>query len=308
MRLSRPNWPLAAILLVALARSATAEPPRVVASIKPIHSLIAGVMAGVGVPALLVPGAASPHTYTLRPSDARMLETARIVFWVGPSMESFLVKPLDALAGHAERVELDRAAEVTVLPAREGGPWEPDADAPPLPPGTAHVDGHLWLDPENAKAIVRLAADRLSALDPVNAARYAANARDVEGRLNELDRTLRAQFFSLSGRSFVVFHDAYQYLERRYALSAVGAISVDPGRLVGARRIRDIRARIVASHAACVFGEPEFQPALLATVTEGTGAHAGVLDDLGVRVPPGPGLYFTVMRGVAQSLTDCLGR
>src|SRR5665213_1969117 len=119
MRLSRPNWPLAAILLVALARPATAEPPRVVASIKPIHSLIAGVMAGVGVPALIVPGAASPHTYTLRPSDARKLETARIVFWVGPSMESFLAKPLDALAGHAERVELDRAAEVTVLPARD---------------------------------------------------------------------------------------------------------------------------------------------------------------------------------------------
>jgi len=295
-----------AALSWAIPGAAFADPPAVVASIKPIYSLIAGVMAGVGKPVLIVHGAASPHTYALRPSDARALDAAQLVFWAGPSMESFLAKPLPALAGRAEIVELDRAPGIHTLPARIGGVWEPDLDAPaPAGPGT--VDGHLWLDIDNAKAIVRLAAERLSALDPGNAASYAANARDLESRLDALDRELRADFMPVAGKPFVVFHDAYQYLERRYALTAVGAISVDPDRQPGARRIEEIRAKIKATGAACVFGEPQFTPALLNTVTAGTGAHAGTLDDLGTDIPDGPELYFRLMRGVARALTDCLG-
>jgi zinc transport system substrate-binding protein len=295
-----------AALSWAIPGAAFADPPAVVASIKPVYSLIAGVMAGVGKPVLIVHGAASPHTYALRPSDARALDAAQLVFWVGPSMESFLAKPLPALAGRAEIVELDRALGIHTLPARIGGVWEPDLDAPaPAGPGT--VDGHLWLDIDNAKAIVRLAAERLSALDPGNAASYAANARDLGSRLDALDREVRADFMPVAGKPFVVFHDAYQYLERRYALTAVGAISVDPDRQPGARRIEEIRAKIKATGAACVFGEPQFTPALLNTVTAGTGAHAGTLDDLGTDIPDGPELYFRLMRGVARALTDCLG-
>jgi zinc transport system substrate-binding protein len=306
MRLKCLAFALAAFLSGAMPQAALAEPPAVVASIKPVYSLVAGVMAGLGTPALIVHGAASPHTYSLRPSDARALEAARLVFWVGPSMESFLAKPLQALSGQAEIVELDRAPGVVTLPARVGGVWEPDLDAPaPAGPGT--VDGHLWLDIDNAKAIVRIAAERLSALDPANAARYAANARDLESRLGALDQELRADFFPLAGKPFVVFHDAYQYLARRYALDTVGAISVDPDRQPGARRIGEIRAKILASHAACVFGEPQFTPALLGTVTAGTGARAGTLDDLGTAIPDGPELYFRLMRGVAAALADCLG-
>ncbi len=126
-------------------------------------------------------------------------------------------------------------------------------------------------------------------------------------RLGALDQELRADFFPLGGKPFVVFHDAYQYLARRYALDTVGAISVDSVRRPGAGRIEEIRAKIVASHAGCVFGGPQSTPALLNTVTAGTGAHAGTLDDLGTDIPDGPELYFRLMRGVAHALTDCLG-
>src|SRR5271154_1557440 len=197
-----------AALSWAVPGAAFADPPAVVASIKPVYSLVAGVMAGVGKPVLIVRGAASPHTYSLRPSDARALDAAQLVFWVGPSMESFLAKPLLALAGRAEIVELDRAPGINALPARMGGVWERDLDAPaPAAPGT--IDGHLWLDIDNAKAIVHLAAERLAALDPGNAVRYAANARDLESRLDLLDQELRADFMPIAGKPFVVFHDAY---------------------------------------------------------------------------------------------------
>ena len=304
----RHKWLILGLAALAVAASpARAAPPQVVASIKPLHSLIAGIMAGVGTPTLIVNGAASPHTYALRPSDARALAAAKLVFWIGPSMESFLVKPLAALSGGAEVVELDHAAGVTVLRAREGGVWEPDADAPPLA-GTDTIDGHLWLDIGNARAIVRVAVARLAALDPANAERYGANARDFEAKLDALDQEMRADFFPLAGRPFVVFHDAYQYLEHRYALDIVGAISVDPDRPIGARRIAEIRAKLVSSGAHCVYGEPQFTPALLATVTDGTGARAGTLDDLGTGLPDGPGLYFSLMRNIAGALSDCLAR
>jgi len=291
---------------------AVAAPPEVVVSIKPIHSLVAAVMAGVGTPALIVAGGTSPHLFTLRPSDAEHLASARIVFWIGPIFEGFLTKPLAALAGRADIVELDRAPEITLLPAREGGLWEPHADelahhhANQRAAADTEMDGHLWLDPANAKAIAALAAAQLAAVDPANAARYRENAAALSGRLEALDAMLDARLRPLRERPFVVFHDAYQYLTRRYGLAAVGSVTVSPARPPSARRIAAIHAKIVALQARCVFREPQFPPRLVDTVMAGTAARSGVLDPEGADLAPGPDLYFALMRGLADALADCL--
>ena len=98
--------------------------PRVVVTVKPLHSLVAGVMAGVGEPDLLIRGAGSPHTYSLKPSDAHLLENAQVVFWVGEPLETFLAKPLAALGARAHIVELMRVPGITLLPGRAGGSWD----------------------------------------------------------------------------------------------------------------------------------------------------------------------------------------
>lgn len=284
----------------------------VAASIKPVHSLVAGVMAGVGEPWLIVDGANSPHTYNLRPSDAERLRHARLIFWVGPVLEGFLAKPLQALASGAAIVELDRAPGMALLRARSGGLWEADAEPPQQEFGgeavPADSDGHLWLDPSNAKVIVDLAAARLAVLDPAHAERYAANAAELDRRLSVLEDRLRAQLAPLRHVPFVVFHDGYQYLERRYGLNAIGSITIDPEHQPGARRIADIRRKIQATGARCVFAEPEFTPALVETVVAGTGARMATLDGLGAAIPAGPELYFTLMDGLGRALADCLGR
>ena len=127
MQTLRPSLVGAVSLLAILggggARGAPAEID-VVASIKPVHSLVAGVMEGVGEPALLVKGTGSEHSYSLRPSEARALEQAEVVFWVGETMETFLLKPLRALAGNAKVIELSRTPRLTLLGTREGGMWE----------------------------------------------------------------------------------------------------------------------------------------------------------------------------------------
>jgi zinc transport system substrate-binding protein len=292
------------------ASPALAAPPKVVVSIKPIHSLVAGVMSGVAEPALIVAGSASPHTYSLKPSDARQLEAADVVLWIGPVFESFLVKPLGALASRAEVVELDRAPTIALLPARAGGTWEADPDEHPQSRSASSLqeDGHLWLDPTNAKAIVRLAVDRLSARDPGDARRYAANGAALERRIDALDERLRQRLEPVRHVPFVVFHDAYQYLERRYGLAAIGSITVEPEHPPGAKRLQAIREKVLQAGARCVFSEPQFEPRLVQTVIAGTRAGTGVLDPEGAALPRGVGLYFTLMDHLADGLVACLGR
>src|ERR1700724_1294213 len=136
---------VAAALLAAAAppSPADAATPKIVVGTTPTHAPVAGVMAGIGEPALIVAGGSSPHVYSLRPSDARKLEAADIVFWVGPIFEGFLTKPLAALAGKAEIVELDRAPGITLLPAREGGAWEAGAHDHEPAASALEQDGHL---------------------------------------------------------------------------------------------------------------------------------------------------------------------
>lgn len=306
----RRSGEVAAVLLVALLlpSRAVAAAPDVVVSIKPIHSLVAGVMAGVAEPQVIVAGGSSPHVYSLRPSDARKLEAAQLVFWVGPILEGFLEKPLTSLAGKAEIVELDRSPSLTLLPARHGGDWEADEDEHTHVASAAEQDGHLWLDPANARAIVQLAEIKLAALDPANAAHYASNAALLARRLDALDAQLRQRLAPVRGRPFVVFHDAYQYLERRYNLAAIGSITVSPEHQPGAQRIQAIRAKVAALGAACVFSEPQFEPRLVQTVIEGTQARTGVLDPEGASLHAGAELYFTLMDGLADGLVTCLAQ
>jgi zinc transport system substrate-binding protein len=310
------------VLLVAVhppSSARAAEVPRVVASIAPVHSLVAGVMRGVGMPTLLIKGGASPHTYSLRPSDAKALASARLIFWVGEDLERFLDRPLRTLGRDARKVALMEAKGVTVLKLRQGGIWgqhihghdeEERAEAHGEEHGEHHHehghDPHIWLDPHNAKAMTAAIAAALVAADPANAAAYRANAARVAGRLDALDRELARTVAPVRAFHFVVFHDAYQYFERRYRLSAAGAITLDPGRTPGARRVAAIREAIRMRHARCVFAEPQFQPSLVTTVIEGSGARAATLDPLGASIKPGEEAYFILMRQLSRDLTDCL--
>ncbi|MGE0723278.1 MAG: zinc ABC transporter substrate-binding protein [Alphaproteobacteria bacterium] len=303
---------LAGLLLgIAAAPVAAVE---VVASIKPIHSLVAGVMEGAGAPSLLVDGAQSPHTFALRPSDARRLAAADVVVWVGPTLESALAKPIGALARKAAIVTLSASADLSVLAARSGGGWSGDGHAHGNDHGHDHGhshvagedDGHLWLDPANAQAILSVVAEALAGRDPARADLYRANAARRSAAIAALDASLRQRLDPVADRPFLVFHDAYQYLERRYGLNAVGAIAVSPDRKPGARRIRELRRRVAGADVRCVFSEPQFDPTVVATVLEGTGARTAVLDPLGAAIANGPELYPTLMRMIAGTIVGCL--
>jgi zinc transport system substrate-binding protein len=316
----------------ALAPARAAEPVRVVVTIKPLHALVAGVMEGVGEPALLISGGGSPHSYALKPSEATALRKAQVVVRVSEHLESFLDRPIKSLAKDAKVVTMDDLDGVTLLEPREGGVWdehdhdheeqehEAHGQAAEAEGGHDHDqehagehgreheehNPHLWLTPANARVLVDAMAKTLAEADPGNATRYQANAKAMHAKLAALDAELRAATKPLAGKPYVVFHDAYHYFEDRYGLSAAGSITVSPERQPGAKRLTEIRDKIKSLDAVCVFAEPQFEPKLINTLIEGTSAKRGVLDPLGAALPAGPALYFELMRGLATSLSACL--
>lgn len=295
--------PVVALFVALCAPAAAASPPRVVASIPPIHSLVAAVMAGVGAPTLLVRGGASPHGYAMAPSDAAAIQEADALFWVGPQLETFLGRPL-ASRRDLRLVTLIELPGLTLHATREGGVF--DGHGHREASEGASVEPHIWLDPHNAKAIVAAAVRTLGDIDPANAGTYAANGGRLAARLDALDRELAAVLAPVQEIPFVVFHDAYQYIERRYDLAVAAAITVAPDRMPGARRLREVQDRIRAAGAACVFAEPQFEPDVIRTVIEGTSARVGTLDPLGTALEPGRDLYFAMMHALAGSLLRCL--
>jgi zinc transport system substrate-binding protein len=304
---------------------AAQDAPSVVVSIKPIHALVASVMAGVAEPDLIVEGNASPHAWTLKPSQAAALAEADLVVWVGEGLESYLAAPMQSLVPAGHGLELADLPSIGLLPVREGGVWEPHHHEGEEHADDEHVeeehaeeehaegehahggyDPHLWLDPQNAIAIATSVAARLVELDPAHADAYGANLAALTDRLERLDAETAARLAPLRDRPFIVFHDAYQYFEHRYGLAGAGSITLDPEQTPGAARLAAVRERLAAGGIVCAFAEPLFDQSLLETAVEGSGVRIATLDPEGVDLAPGPELYFELVGHVADTMANCL--
>ena len=296
---------------------------RVVASIKPVHSLVSAVMAGVGKPHLLIRGKASPHTFTMRPSDAAAIADANIVFLIDEAMETALAGAIESLGGKARVIALADAEGLVRKPLREGGAFEADPhhdhdrehakkeagghrDHEDHDREHGAFDMHVWLDPVNAWTMARAIAHTLSAADPANAAKYEANARALLPRLDELTEQISADVAGVRGKPFIVFHDGYRYFEDRFGLNAVGSAVVSAERSPGVKRLRHLRAKVRELGVVCVFDEPQFNKRIVSVILEGTQVRSATVDPLGAAIEDGPGLYFTLLRNMAASFKSCL--
>ena len=306
----------AALFLVASFQAqAVAAAPEVVVSIKPVHSLVAGVVGDVKpAPKLLVPGTASPHLYQMRPAEAQMLKNADLVIWIGEALETFLERPIETLGEDAVALALHEAAGMRLLPNREGGIWDHDEEAEVHMDehddhGHEHdeFDMHLWLDPDNAKRIVTVVADALSRIDPANSEVWRSNADKTAMRIDSTEAQLRRRLAPVQGRPFVVFHDGYGYFEHAFDLEGFGAVAVDPSRPIGAKRLAELREALEHHEVACVFTEAQFEPKLVQTLIEGTKVSTAVLDPIGATIEAGPDAWFKIMEDLGTAFVQCLG-
>lgn len=317
------SFPIIIATLITLLASPALSAPRLVVTIKPIHALATQVMAGVGTPVLLLKSAASPHAFTLKPSQATALNRADLIIMVDPNLERFLLKTIASLSAGTRVLTLSEIEGITRIRTRTHAQWHKQTDddheenhgkhnKEATSPGDTHnhgtFDPHLWLDPDNAKKIVTALADVLSVIDPKHATQYAANARTTRLGLIRLEHRLRKQLNPVKSAPYFVFHDAYHYFEHHFGLNAKGALTLSPDIKPGARRIYDIRKKIKRDHIKCVFAEPQFSKGAISAVLENTPARLGVLDPIGVSIQQGAQAYNDMMIGLARAITDCLSK
>nr|WP_245680794.1 zinc ABC transporter substrate-binding protein [Veronia pacifica] len=363
--------------------SALASAPKVAVDIAPVHSLVAQVMEGVGQPDLLIRPEASPHDYSLKPSEARALSQADIVFWMSEGLTPWLEKPLDTLASKAVKVEMLEVAGTTTYEFREGATFEAhdhhDEEGHHDDEGhhaehkddhhdddhhkdehhkkdehhakhkddhhekdghhdddhhdkkghhekeghhakhddDHHGDGHeghnhegedphAWLDPVNAKVWVKKISEELIEHDPKNKAAYESNTEKTLARLDRIIANIDQETKKLDKVNFIVFHDAYQYFERRFGVEASGAISIGDAQDPSPARVAEIRDLVKKLNITCVFSEPQYNPGLINSVFEGTSVkNIGVMDPLGANIGTGKDQYEKLLDSMVNSLVGC---
>lgn len=387
------------VALLGTTLSAQAEAPNVAVDIAPVHSLVSKVMEGVGTPDLLMQPTVSPHGYALRPSEARALQNADVVFWIGPKLTPQLEDIIDSLAGDAHALALldlkatvrhdYRSSEDFKIASEDGHDdhddhghddhGHDDHDDHEKEDDHAHdehghddhedhakhddhddheehghddhdehghddhddhdghedakhddhddhddhghdehghddheghdhsgTDSHAWLDPQNAQIWLGMIAEELAEVDPDNADTYAKNAAAAQAELAALEEELAAKLVSVSDTGFVVFHDAYQYFEKRFGLKAAGAIRVGDASAASAARLREVRDTLKDNNIGCIFSEPQFPDSLVASVSEGLDIQTAELDPLGANQEVGPALYVNLISALGDNFVDCL--
>lgn len=306
------RWLAILFLILAWAAPAGAS-PRVIVSVVPLHSIVAAVMGRTGSPELLLKGSLSEHRASFTPAQIAALGKADLVFIAGRGLESKLAQLSGSEAVNSKTfIALAEAPGVSSLPIREGGAWEPHADdgdhdtTNAAAEGVLTADPHVWLDPENAKAMAMAVAEELTRADPGQTEAYAENLKAFAAAADAVSRDVAAELAPVKLRPFIVFHDAYQYFERRFGLLAVGSITDVSARAPSAERLKAIRDKLAASHAVCVFREPQYDARTVDAVVEGSGAKSGVLDPLGAGLEPGPLAYGQLLRNLAGALRACL--
>ncbi|MBY7649161.1 MAG: zinc ABC transporter [Candidatus Liberibacter europaeus] len=283
---------------------AMANSLRVVASIKPVHSIVSSIMYGVGNPILLVKDNSSPHEYSLRPSDGIMLDNADLIFWIGSEIESFLEKPLSSFNKTSNIITLSNSPNLhKILLHKKKPSWldfgnykRGDHDH-----GSEIYDMHLWLDPTNTKHIAHVIAMELIKKDPYNQKVYEQNEKEFVVKLEKLDKLLYEILQPVLEQKIVVFHGAYHHFKSHYGINITESVmprSVSPG----AKSFRRIKDGIISGNVSCVFYEPEFDSKIIKSITDDTGVNVGILDPEGILLPAGPNLYFHLMEDLARSI------
>ena len=304
---------------------------KVVTTIQPLHSLISNVMGNKGKLDLILEGTASPHSFTLKPSHAKMLENADAIFWIDKDLESFLEKPLKSIPKKAKVVHLMDISGLEIHKFREkniyGGHDDHDKHGHKEDKhddhdkhghkedkhddhdkhGHAHAHGefdvHIWLDPNNAKVIVKEVANQLATLDSKNSDFYKENSKKT---INKLDNLINKIDKSINKKaSFVTFHDAYQYFEKRFGVEALGALTINTDIQPGAKQIEEIQHLVEDKNIKCIFSEPQFNPKLINMIAKSSGAKTGVLDPHGSSYKPGNDLYFNLINDLYENLNKC---
>lgn len=291
---------LAALLILLYSASAVqAKTIKVLVDIAPLHSLVSMVMEDTGQPDLLLPAHASAHHFSMRPSQARLLADADVIFWVGPSLTPWLDDGIAALfQGHPVAMLGNEAQTFRAEHDDHEGEAHDEEDA------HGHtIDPHAWLDPKVATIWLGRIADELSALDPDNSASYAKRAGEAQKKIEAMGKDIADKLAPFQGQPYLTDHDSFQYFEKRFGLTFAGAITDGDDAPPSAAHVEEL---IETAHQARCFIATSPNP-ITRTIMDGARIETSfTLDPLGRMMKPGSDLYPTLMLNLTETIQSCM--
>jgi len=286
-----------------LAAPVAADPPQVLADTRVTGALVQQVLGDLGEVEVLLDKGSDPHDFQLRPSQARALQQADLLVWIGPELTPWLSRGAETLAPE-RRLALLATPGTTLRSYGESDAHEAD-DGHDHAPGS--IDPHAWLDPTNAAVWLDEIAGRLSALDPDHASAFAENAETAKQQIAQLDTRLTALLAPLAGQQIVTLHDAYGYFTAHYGLAETIPVSLGDASAPSAARIDGIRRQIAEQQVRCAFPEANHPSAVLDAVTSGSPVVRGEpLDPEGSQIDAESGFYTELLSQLAERIHACL--
>jgi zinc transport system substrate-binding protein len=270
--------------------------PKVVVSIAPVHSLVANVMKGIGSPDLLVTGSQSPHHFSLTPSQVQKIKDADLVIWIGDALETFLVKPIQSFGTHS--CPLIDAPNLQILSLR-GEPCGGACKHKGL------IDPHVWLDINNAIAMVDQIVVCLGQIDPTNHTQYEQNAAKLKEGLMQLKQEIEQQAQGFKGLKFICLHDAFHYYEKMVGVTNVGVLASTHSLEPSLKHLGDLKELLKQGSVTCAFSEPQSQSKVLNNLAQEFNLYNGIIDPLGADIEPGIDQYFLLLHKITNAFTDC---
>ena len=290
----------------------------VLTTIKPLGFIANAITDGVTETQVLLPVSASPHDYSLKPSDVEKLKSAELVVWVGHGLESFLEKSVEKLP-ESKVLELGEVPAIEeIIEATHHEDHEHDHDHDHGHHQHAHGhdhhghdhshDWHIWLSSDASKIAAEQIADRLTQLYPTKKEKIAENLAKFKTAVDARTVQLKAQLEPVKGKGYYTFHEAYGYFESAYGLNSLGSFTINPTVAPGAKTLAKIKEHIAEHKAVCLFAEPQFTPRVVESLSKGTQVGVGQLDPLGAKVKMSAEAYPQFLQGIADEFTKCLAK
>ncbi len=278
---------------------------KVIATIKPLYSLVASVLGDHGTLDLMVKGGLDPHIYRLKPSNIRQIHDSDVIFYIDPDLEVFLKRIFKSKYKNFTATPLARQNGIRLIPYRTSKIWYREETVAQDDHKEDAQDLHIWLDPANARRMVQIIEETLSDLDPANSLAYIQNAQKTIARLYRMEEDIREKLRPLRQKSMIVYHDAFQYYEKAFSLKSVGAIILKSDQTPSVKHIKSLKKIAETKNVTCVLGTPGAHPRIATVVMSGTNAGFDTVDPLGLYIDAGPDLYFEMMEEMASTIINC---
>ncbi|MDH2925098.1 zinc transport system substrate-binding protein [Nicoletella semolina] len=302
------------ISLALLSVIATAQ-ANVLTTVKPLGFIASAITDGVTQTEVLLPVSASPHDYSLKPSDIQKLNSAELVVWIGEEMETFLEKSIDKLPKEkvltledvpAIEELVEHAEEQAELKEKKHAHHEHKHSHEHSHDHHHDENWHIWLSPQASEIIAEQIAARLSQQLPHQKAKIAENLATFKANLNAKNAEIAQQLQPAQGKGYYTFHDAYGYFEKSYNLTSLGSFTINPSIAPGAKTLQKIKKDVEKNAAKCLFTEPQFTPKVVESLSKNTGINVSQLDPLGAKIELSSTAYPEFLQSLADSFGQCL--